>query len=67
ALGRLLLELLCHGVCLGGLPGVANAITRFTRNILTEDHGDVADVLCRLEDAGMKQAMETHPAHRTTA
>jgi len=67
ALGRLLLELLCHGVCLGGLPGIADTITRFTENILTEDHGDVADVLRQLEAAGMKQAMEAHPAHRTTA
>ncbi|MGA5424934.1 hypothetical protein [Streptomyces lavendulocolor] len=67
ALGRLLLERLCHGVCLGGLPGIADTITRFTENILTEDHGDVADVLRQLEAAGMKQAMEAHPAHRTTA
>ncbi|MGA5558943.1 hypothetical protein [Streptomyces lavendulocolor] len=67
AIGQLLLELLCHGVCLGGLPGIADTITRFTENILTEDHGDVADVLRQLEAAGMKQAMETHPAHRTTA
>ncbi|MFE9046259.1 hypothetical protein ACFYOG_35910 [Streptomyces sp. NPDC007818] len=61
SLGRLLLELLCHGVRLGSLPGVANTITRFTRNILTEDHGGVADVLRRLEDAGMEQATEAHP------
>ncbi|MEU5092960.1 hypothetical protein [Streptomyces sp. NPDC021356] len=61
ALGRLLLELLCHGVCLGGLPGIADTITRFTENILTEDHGDVADVLRQLEAAGMKQAMDAHP------
>ncbi|MFJ8650648.1 hypothetical protein ACIRNI_31645 [Streptomyces sp. NPDC093546] len=67
ALGRLLLELLCHGVCLGGLPGIADTITRFTENILTEDHGDVAYALRQLEAAGMKQAMEAHPAHRTTA
>jgi hypothetical protein len=45
ALGRLLLELLCHGVCLDGLPGIADTITRFTENILTEDHDDVSDVL----------------------
>ncbi|GGU67750.1 hypothetical protein [Streptomyces daghestanicus] len=66
ALGRLLLELLCHGVCLGGLPGIADTLTRFTENILTEDHGDVANVLRHLEAAGMKQAMEAPPAHRTT-
>ncbi|MGP3635334.1 hypothetical protein ACTU45_18525 [Streptomyces sp. 24-1644] len=62
-LGRHLLELLCHGVCLANAPG-AQTIIRFTDNILTEDHGDVADVLRQLEAAGMKQAME---AHRTTA
>ncbi|RSS83409.1 hypothetical protein EF919_39220, partial [Streptomyces sp. WAC02707] len=67
ALGRLLLELLCHGVCLAGAPGVARTIILFTENILTEDHGDIADVLRRLEAAGMKQAMEAHPAHRPTA
>ncbi|MFF5783156.1 hypothetical protein ACFY7Y_40365 [Streptomyces virginiae] len=67
ALGRLLLELLCHSVCLAGAPGIADAITRFTENILTEDHGDVADVLHQLEAAGMKQAMEAHQAQRTTA
>ncbi|MGZ2362373.1 hypothetical protein LRE75_37955 [Streptomyces sp. 372A] len=67
ALGRLLLELLCHGVCLASLPGAADTITRFTNNILTDDHGDVAGVLRQLEAAGMRQAMEAHPAHHTTA
>lgn len=67
ALGRLLLEMLCDGACLAGAPGIADTIARFTDNILTNEHGDVADVLCRLEAAGMKQAMETHPAHHTTA
>jgi hypothetical protein len=67
ALGRLLLELLCHGVCLANAPGVARTIILFTENILTEDHGDVADVLRHLEAAGMKQAMEAHPVRRTTA
>ncbi|MFJ1730884.1 hypothetical protein [Streptomyces sp. NPDC088254] len=46
---------------------MADTIVRFTENILTEDHGGVADVLRQLEAAGMKQAMETHPARRTTA
>ncbi|GGU10848.1 hypothetical protein [Streptomyces lateritius] len=46
--------------------GMADTIVRFTENILTEDHGDVAGVLRQLEAAGMKQAMEAHPAHRTT-
>lgn len=67
ALGRLLLELLCHGECLASAPGIAATITRFTENILTDEHGDVADVLRQLEAAGMKQAVEAHPAHRTTA
>jgi len=67
ALGRLLLELLCHSVCLAGASGMADAIVRFTENILTDDHGDVADVLRQLEAAGMKQAMQAHPARRTTA
>lgn len=66
ALGRLLLELLCHSVCLSSLPGIADTITRFTENILTDDHGDVAGVLRQLEAAGMQQATEAHPAHRTT-
>ncbi|MFJ9634736.1 hypothetical protein ACIRU8_44315 [Streptomyces sp. NPDC101175] len=69
ALGRLLLEVLRHGdgACLAFPPGIAQTIVRFAENILTEDQGDVADVLRQLEAAGMKQAMETHPAHRTTA
>ncbi|MEU7282503.1 hypothetical protein AB0A69_27565 [Streptomyces sp. NPDC045431] len=67
ALGRLLLELLSDGACLSGAPGIAQTIVRFTENILTEDHGDVADVLRQLEAAGMKQAMEAHPVCRTTA
>ncbi|MEU1519949.1 hypothetical protein ABZ490_48905 [Streptomyces sp. NPDC005811] len=69
ALGRLLLEVLRHGdgACLAFPPGIAQTIVRFTENILTEDHGDVADVLRELEAAGMRQAMEAHPAHRTTA
>ncbi|GAA3163790.1 hypothetical protein [Streptomyces ramulosus] len=67
-LGRILLELLCNSVCLAGAPGIAKTIIRFTENILTEDQGDVADVLRQLKAAGMKQAMEARPAHhRTTA
>ncbi|MFZ3492329.1 hypothetical protein ACODT5_03650 [Streptomyces sp. 5.8] len=66
ALGRLLLELLCDGECLANAPGIAETIIRFTDNILTDEHGDVADVLRQLEAAGMKQA-KAHPAHRTTA
>ncbi|MFE7043124.1 hypothetical protein ACFU9X_27910 [Streptomyces atratus] len=76
ALGRLLLEVLCHGdcACLAFPPGIAQTIVRFTENILTEEHGDVAGVLRQLEAVGMKQAMEAHPAaadahpvRRTTA
>ncbi|MBV7672681.1 hypothetical protein STHAL_24855 [Streptomyces halstedii] len=66
ALGRLLLELACHSVCLASSRGIADTIVRFTESILTEDHGDVADVLRRLEAAGMRQAMEALPGHRTT-
>lgn len=66
ALGRLLLELACHNVCLASSRGIADTIVRFTETILTEDHGDVADVLRQLEAAGMRQAMEALPAHRTT-
>lgn len=69
ALGRLLLEVLRHGdgACLAFPPGIAQTIVRFTENILTEDHGDVADVLRQLEAVGMEQAMEAHPVRRTTA
>ncbi|MEV8248419.1 hypothetical protein AB0R01_32295 [Streptomyces rochei] len=67
ALGRLLLELLCDGECLAGALGIAQTIVRFTENILTEEHSDVADVLRQLEAAGMKQAMQARPAHRTSA
>jgi hypothetical protein len=67
ALGRLLLELLCQGVCMGGVSGVAETITRFAENILTEDDADVADVLRRLEAAGVEQAMDQalEEHHRT--
>ncbi|MEV7482360.1 hypothetical protein [Streptomyces halstedii] len=67
ALGRLLLEMLCDGECLPGAPGIADTIVRFTGNILTEEHDDVADVLRRLEAGGTEQAMEGHSVRRTTA
>lgn len=69
ALGRLLPEVLCHddGACLAFPPGIAQTIVRFTENILTEEHGDVADVLRQLEAVGMGQAMEAHLVRRTTA
>ncbi|MFD9042526.1 hypothetical protein [Streptomyces bottropensis] len=43
-------------------PGIAQTIVRCTENILTEEHGDVADVLRQLEAAAMEQAIEAHPA-----
>ncbi|MFF2779461.1 hypothetical protein ACFVU3_31760 [Streptomyces sp. NPDC058052] len=46
---------------------MADTIVRFAENILTEEHSDVGEVLRRLEAAGMKQAMEAHPAHHATA
>ncbi|MEU1129545.1 hypothetical protein ABZ383_06710 [Streptomyces sp. NPDC005900] len=49
-----------------GAPGIAQTIARITDNIITENRGDVTDVLRQLEAAGMKQAMEAHPLHRTT-
>ncbi|MFI8365202.1 hypothetical protein ACIGD1_34245 [Streptomyces sp. NPDC085612] len=52
----------CAHSLLAGARGVADTIVRFT-----EDHGAVANVLHQLEAAGMKQAMEAHQAHRTTA
>ncbi|MFJ3594528.1 hypothetical protein ACIQUY_34625 [Streptomyces sp. NPDC090231] len=67
ALGRLLLEMLCDGECLANAPGIADTIVRFTGNILTEEHGDVADVLRRLEAVGTEQAMGGHLVRRTTA
>ncbi|MGW2089472.1 hypothetical protein [Streptomyces sp. NPDC001880] len=64
ALGRLLLEVLCHGdgACLAFPPGIADTIVRFT-----EEHSDVAGVLRQLEAVGMEQAMEAHSVRRTTA
>ncbi|MEU9298467.1 hypothetical protein [Streptomyces sp. NPDC048266] len=70
ALGRILLEMLCHGVCLANEPGAADTLVRFSENILTEDHGDVPDVLRQLEVAGMEQAIAAAPGapdHRVTA
>ncbi|MGC5041050.1 hypothetical protein ACLQ2C_36545 [Streptomyces sp. DT73] len=66
ALGQLLLDTLNHvdGLCLAFPPGIAQTIVRFTETVLTDDHGDVADVLRQLEHAGLKQATEAaaHPA-----
>ncbi|MCM2388134.1 hypothetical protein [Streptomyces albipurpureus] len=48
-------------------------VIRFTKEILTDEHEDVADVLHQLEATGIEQAMEarpaptdTHPGHPTT-
>ncbi|MGW9453391.1 hypothetical protein [Streptomyces sp. NPDC055632] len=46
---------------------MADTIVRFTENILTADPGGVDEALRQLEAAGMKQAMEAHPAHHPTA
>lgn len=59
--------MLCDGECLANAPGIADTIVRFTGNILTEEHGDVADVLRRLEAVGTEQAMGGHLVRRTTA
>ncbi|MFJ7209899.1 hypothetical protein ACIQWR_41080 [Streptomyces sp. NPDC098789] len=69
ALGQVLLDTVSHadGACLAFSPGIAQTIVRFTETILTDNHGDVADVLRQLEAAGIRQAMKEHPAHRTTA
>ncbi|GGU67669.1 hypothetical protein [Streptomyces daghestanicus] len=52
ALGRLLLEFLCHGVCLANARGMAETIVRFTENILTEDHGGVGGSCARWRPRG---------------
>ncbi|MER5502819.1 hypothetical protein ABT096_37340 [Streptomyces sp. NPDC002561] len=68
ALGRLLLEVLSVDRCCPVSPvGIAQYVIRFAEEILTEERGDVADVLRRLEAAGMEQAMEAHSVDRTTA
>ncbi|WP_442809918.1 hypothetical protein [Streptomyces sp. NBC_01321] len=41
-------------------PGIAHAIIRFTEEILTEDQQDVADVLKRLQAAGVEQAVRVY-------
>lgn len=64
ALGRLLLEVLCvdDDVCPGMSPGIAQAIIRFTEDILATERGDVAGVLREVEAAWVEQAMEAHSA-----
>ncbi|MER5886942.1 hypothetical protein ABT160_24225 [Streptomyces sp. NPDC001941] len=66
ALGRLLLELLSEGECLAGAPGIAETITLFSQNILTDEDGDVADTLRQLEGAVL-QAGSVGPATASRA
>ena len=64
ALGRLILDILrVDDVCPAIPPGIARAIIRST-----EEHQDVADVLRRLEAAGIDQAMQAYgpPAERSS-
>ncbi|MFI0742736.1 hypothetical protein ACH4PU_32340 [Streptomyces sp. NPDC021100] len=42
--------------------GIARAVIDFARQMLTEDHEDVADVLRELEAVGVGQALDAHPA-----
>ncbi|MCF3105352.1 hypothetical protein IPZ58_27710 [Streptomyces roseoverticillatus] len=42
--------------------GIARAVIDFARQMLTEDHEDVADVLRQLEAVGVGQALDAHPA-----
>ncbi|WSP67978.1 hypothetical protein OG466_40605 (plasmid) [Streptomyces sp. NBC_01240] len=57
ALGRMILDILRvdDDVCPAMPPGIAHAIIRFT-----EDRQDVADVLQRLEAAGVEQAVRAY-------
>ncbi|MGW1281357.1 hypothetical protein ACWD4V_30960 [Streptomyces tsukubensis] len=47
--------------------GIARTVIDFITQFFTEDHENVADVLRQVEAAGMRQAMQAHPAHRPTA
>ncbi|MEV4506029.1 hypothetical protein [Streptomyces klenkii] len=51
--------------------GIARAVIRFTAEILTEDHEDIANVLHQLHAVALRQALEAHPApgapHRRVA
>ncbi|WSJ40824.1 hypothetical protein OG772_36140 [Streptomyces sp. NBC_01321] len=62
ALGRMILDILRvdDDVCPAMPPGIAHAIIRFTEEILTEDQQDVADVLKRLQAAGVEQAVRVY-------
>lgn len=42
--------------------GIAQAAIRFTREILTQEHEDVADILRQMEAIGLCQAFDAHPA-----
>ncbi|MFE9636780.1 hypothetical protein [Streptomyces sp. NPDC006463] len=62
ALGRMILDILRvdDDICPAMPPGIAHAIIRFTEEILTEDQQDVADVLQRLQAAGVEQAVQVY-------
>ncbi|MEU1457743.1 hypothetical protein [Streptomyces avermitilis] len=42
--------------------GIAHAVIRFTREVLTQEHEDVADILRQMEAVGLGQALDAHPA-----
>lgn len=42
--------------------GIAHAVIRFTREVLTQEHEDVADILLQMEAVGLGQAFDAHPA-----
>lgn len=49
-------------MCPASSTGIARAIIRFTAEILTEDHQDVADVLEHLGTVAVNQALDACPA-----
>ncbi|MEV0694840.1 hypothetical protein [Streptomyces sp. NPDC050388] len=64
ALGRVFVTTLrtWEQSCPSTAKGIAEAIIGFAKEILTEDHEDVADVLRQLEAIGVGQALDAHPA-----
>jgi len=41
--------------------GIAQGVIRSTKEVLTQDHEDVADILRHMEAVGLGQALEAHP------
>lgn len=64
ALGRVFIRTLriWEQSCPSTATGIAEAIIGFTKEILTEDHEDVAVVLEQLQAVGVGQALDAHPA-----